>query len=331
MRFPDPWSILLVAVVAAWTSSAYGGTLRGPFGRSDAMRHEARAHAFDLRHITVDIDLTGEPGTIAGTARLALGIVEPAVESVVLDAVEMEIAEARLARGVALEHVCDGGRLKIELDRAYEVGESLEVVIEYTAQPRRGLYFITPDRDDPARPMQVWSQGEPEETRYWIPIYDFPDDKATSELFVTVPGAMTTISNGELVATRPGPGDSTVFHWKQTIPHSTYLISLVAGSFDRYTETRSGVPLEYYVPPGTPKATVSRSFAATPDMLDFFERTIGQSYPWARYSQVAVQDFIFGGMENTSATTLSADTLHPASSEPNFASESLVAHELAHQ
>ena len=322
---------LIAAAALACLPPVQAGTLRGPFGGSDAVRHDARTRTFDLQHVLVRIDLTGEFGSITGSARLTLEVTRAGIDTVVLDAVEMEIGETTLADGTRLAHHYDGRRLEIELDRAYQVGESVQVEIDYATRPRRGLHFIASDKRYPARSPQVWSQGEPEETRYWIPIYDFPDDKTTTELIITVPKPMTTISNGALVATRPGADRTTIFHWKQEIPHSTYLISLVAGRFDRYTETRAGVSLEYYVPPGTPRATMNRSFAPTPEILEFFADYIGLNYPWAGYSQVAANDFIFGGMENTAATTLTADTLHPASSEPNFASESLVAHELAHQ
>src|SRR6185437_11759410 len=66
-------------------------------------------------------------------------------------------------------------------------------------------------------------------------------------------------------------------------------------------------------------------------MIEAFEAKVGVPYAYEKYSQVAVQDFIFGGMENTSATTQTDRTLHDARAHLDFTSDSLVSHELAHQ
>ena len=79
------------------------------------------------------------------------------------------------------------------------------------------------------------------------------------------------------------------------------------------------------------KPTASGRSANTPRMIDAFEATIGVPYPYARYSQIAVAEFIFGGMENTAATTQTDRTLHDARAHLDFSSDPLVSHELAHQ
>ena len=96
-------------------------------------------------------------------------------------------------------------------------------------------------------------------------------------------------------------------------------------------EERAGdTPVTYYVAPGR-EDDARRAFGNTPKMIQFFERAIGVPYPYAKYAQVAVSDFIFGGMENTSATTQTDGTLHDARAHLDFKSDPLVAHELAHQ
>jgi aminopeptidase N len=124
---------------------------------------------------------------------------------------------------------------------------------------------------------------------------------------------------------------SKTFHWKQEIPHSTYLISVVAGQFEKYGERAGAIPLEYYVPSGTGRDKAMQTFRETPAAVRFFEDRIGFPYPYAKYSQTTVQEFTFGGMENISATTLSDRTLHESASEPQSSSVDLVTHELAHQ
>ena len=66
-------------------------------------------------------------------------------------------------------------------------------------------------------------------------------------------------------------------------------------------------------------------------MVRFFSQKLGVPYPWNKYAQIAVSDFVFGGMENTTATTQTDLTLHDARAHVDFSSNGLVAHELAHQ
>ena len=120
------------------------------------------------------------------------------------------------------------------------------------------------------------------------------------------------------------------FRYEQTIPHATYLLTMVAGEFSEIAQTHPRLPVAYYVEPGR-EADGERSFGRTPQMIDAFEAAVGVRYPYARYSQIAVADFIFGGMENTSATTQTDRTLHDERAHLDFSSEPLVAHELAHQ
>ncbi len=105
------------------------------------------------------------------------------------------------------------------------------------------------------------------------------------------------------------------------------------GPFCEIEQRRAGAgttPVSYYVLPGR-EADGERAFGNTPRMIEAFEERIRAAYPYARYSQIAVTDFIFGGMENTSATTQTDRTLHDERAHLDFSSDPLVSHELAHQ
>ena len=90
------------------------------------------------------------------------------------------------------------------------------------------------------------------------------------------------------------------------------------------------MPVWYYTLPGR-EADGERAFANTPRMIDVFERTIGVPYPYERYSQIAVAEFIVGGMENTTATTQTDRVLHDERAHLDYSADPLVSHELAHQ
>lgn len=206
----------------------------------------------------------------------------------------------------------------------------LRLDIRYRTQPRRGLYFIAPDDAYPLKETHAWTQGQDLDARAWFPCHTDPDDKASSEIVATVPAGMFALSNGELVARRDNGDGSATFHWRENVPHSAYLLSLVAGPFVELADKLDGLPVTYYVLPGR-EQDGWRALGRTPRMIRFFADRIGVAYPYEKYAQVCVSDFIFGGMENTSATTLTDMFMPDERMLPDYVGDSLVAHELAHQ
>ena len=189
--------------------------------------------------------------------------------------------------------------------------DNFEVTIRYSGQPTKGLYFVLPDKNYPDQPKEIWSQGESEDTRYYIPIYDYPNDRTTSEMLLTVPANWWTVSNGKLVGIKAETDGTKTWDWKQSETLSTYLISVVAGEFVEQKDAWRAVPLEYAVPKGD-EFKIDATFSRTKGMLDAFSDALNVKYPWAKYAQTSVDYFIEGGMENTSATTLTARGLvHP--------------------
>ena len=90
--------------------------------------------------------------------------------------------------------------IKVYLNKEYSYHDTLSVTIEYTSIPKRGAYFIQPDSAYPAKPWQIWTQGEDMDNHHWFPCWDFPNDKATSEVIATVKNGYTFLSNGTLVS-----------------------------------------------------------------------------------------------------------------------------------
>jgi aminopeptidase N len=205
----------------------------------------------------------------------------------------------------------------------------IDLAIEYSTKPRRGAYFVGPDRDYPDKHLEFWTQGQDEDSRYWFPCFDYPNEKATSEIIVRVPKGMTSLSNGALIDVKDHANHS-IHHWKHDVPHVAYLVTLVVGNYVKVSKEWDGIPVDYYVPPGR-EEDGERSFGPTPDMVRFFSEKTGVRYPYAKYAQITAADFIFGGMENTSATTQTDLTLHDARAHLDFSSDPLNSHELAHQ
>ncbi|MEX1254395.1 MAG: M1 family aminopeptidase [Dehalococcoidia bacterium] len=302
-----------------------------PFALPGDTPHYARDRVVDVRHIKLEIDIDPEAKRIAGTAHHTFAPINDGLTHLEFDAVEMEISGVRLEGGEQLPFSLDGGRLRIDLGGPRNAGQELTVAVSYSAQPRRGLYFVGPDEGYPDKPIQVWSQGQDEDSRHWFPCFDFPNEMATSEVVVTVPAPLTAVSNGELVSVEERDGRRT-FHWRQSTPHVAYLLSVAAADFAEIVDQADGVPLQYYLPKGR-EEDGRRALDRTPEMVRFFSERTGIPYPYAKYAQVVVNDFIFGGMENVSATTLTDSILHDERAHVDVVdgADGLVAHELAHQ
>ena len=291
--------------------------------------HWPRDRVCDIKHVKLELTLDVENKSLQGTATHTFAPINDALTSVEFDAAELQIDSVTSQNGTRLKYSYDDSRLRVSLKPPGRSGKDVTVRVQYHCTPRRGLYFTSPDAGYPNKPRQVWTQGEDEDSRYWFPCYDYPNERFTSEIIVTVPKKWTTISNGKLVSVNEN-GLVKTYHWSQDKPHPSYLMSLVAGELTEISEEWNGVPIIYYSPPGREEDT-RRVFGNTPRMLQFFAEKIGTPYPWDKYSQVTVADFIFGGMENTSATTMTDNLLHDERAHLDYSTDSIVAHELAHQ
>ncbi|NEN87658.1 MAG: M1 family metallopeptidase [Okeania sp. SIO3H1] len=283
-----------------------------------------------VEHIFLDLELDIPNHSFHGNCIISLNPVRSGIDKLTLDAVDLEI------KSIKVNHTeqtfdYDGKELQIYLQPATEAGKQIKVAIAYAANnPQRGIYFITPDKHYPNKPTQVWTQGEDEDSRYWFPCFDYPGQLSTSEIRVKVPHKFIAISNGELINTEESE-DNKTYHWMQKQVHPTYLMTLAVGKFAEIKDEWNGIPVTYYVEKKR-QDDARRTMGKTPQMIDFFSQEFGYKYPYPKYAQVCVNEFIFGGMENTSTTLLTDRCLlDERAALDNRNSESLVAHELAHQ
>ncbi len=294
------------------------------FGAPPAL--DSASRDYDQQHLKVELtDLQIRSGRIEARTTISLSpLREGGLRLVRLHAVGLSVSSVTLGGQRCSYSQGRPTELHVTLPRSYRRGETLSLVIRYTATPRRGLFFFSPDKDYPERPVQVWSQGEAVDNRRWIPCYDLPDDRLTSELVVTAPRGLQVVSNGRLVSQ-----EGRVWHWRQERPHVSYLITLVVGRFEQIEEKAEGVRVRSLFPRGR-AAEARNAFGLTGKMLSFFSKRLG-TYPWPHYDQIVVHDFLYGGMENTGATTLNARALHDDRGKLDYSADELVSHELAHQ
>jgi aminopeptidase N len=278
----------------------------------------------DVVHIDLYLEPDLERKHLDGVCTTTVRALDERVSLLTLDAVDLEISSVERS-GKPLQFSSDGRHVQVTLDPALAPDEEATFVIRYSVtNPRHGLFFVG---------SHAWTQSQDENARYWFPCFDYPGEKQTTSATIVVPKGQFALSNGALLERRDD-GNRTVFVYRQDIPHSTYLVTLVVGPFVECDQTmhraQGDLPVYYYVLPGR-EADGARAFGQTPRMIEVFEERLGTPYPYARYSQIAVSHFIFGGMENTSATTQTDRTLHDEKAHLDFSSDPLVSHELAHQ
>ncbi|MBD2530920.1 M1 family metallopeptidase [Nostoc flagelliforme FACHB-838] len=301
-----------------------------PFELPGARPHYNPDRPGQVEHIFLDLSLDIPKQSYQGSCSIRLLPIRNGIDRLTLDAVNLNIESVRVD-DVPQNFDYDGEQLSIQLSETTQIGKRLLIAIAYSvAKPQRGIYFIQPDKHYPNKPTQVWTQGEDEDSRFWFPCFDYPGQLSTSEIRVRVPNPFVAISNGELIDTTED-GDDKIYHWLQQQVHPTYLMTLAVGDFAEIRDEWKGKAVTYYVEKGR-EEDAQRSMGKTPRMIEFLSQKYGYPYPFPKYAQVCVDDFIFGGMENTSTTLLTDRCLlDERAALDNRNTESLVVHELAHQ
>jgi len=315
---------IILAAFLFLTSGIHGQQARPDFNR---------ASDFDIQHYVLRVSFDRPTHKVIGDTTVRLKPLNENFRRVTLDSVGISYSSVTLEQGgTPLKFRPQGGSVIVDLDRAYSPNETVGIRFQYSAVPKKGIYFMPEQKGEgmPGHSAQIWTQGEPDEARHWFPSFDFPSDKATTEQFITANRNETVVGNGTLVEKTDNPDGTVTHHFKMDVPHSTYLISFVVGEYAVVKEKYKEIPLGYYVYPGT-ESVVLKAYGRTGEMIRVFEEFTQVEFPFAKYDQTIVSAFNFGGMENITATTM-ADTEILLVNNPLFAGgvEDLVSHELAH-
>ena len=299
-------------------------------GGGPGIRRYAPDRRADLLHLIIDVTPDFKQRTISGQATITFRAIGQPMEELRLNGIDLQVSSV-VSSSKLKGYQSTADEVVLTFDKPLPPGVEQKVTIVYSATPGEGLYFRTPELGYKEGETHLYTQGETIFARHWFPVLDSPNEKLTTEVVCHVPDGMTVFANGKLMSQEKNAATGlTAFRWKQEKPHSAYLVSLVAGQFTVLEDKYKDLPLGFVVPPGD-AALAKKSLDGTKEMLAFFEKELGFPYPWEKYHQIVVRDFQWGGMENTSVTTLTDRTLHTAEYETLRSSISLVAHELAHQ
>src|SRR5882762_1618594 len=325
--------------IGQWTCASHGWTFLGSLliavclmtAQAGADEPYARSKDYDLQHSKIVLAFGVEHKKVIGDVTHTLSVLKDGTSRLAFDSVGLTIQSVTVNKATS-KFTVSATELIVPLTSPAKTGDKFEVQIKYEGKTSKGAYFILPDKDYPDRPKQIWTQGESEDTRYYLPTYDYPNARLTTETILTVPAAWVTIANGKLVSVKDAGSGMKTWSWQESVPSSTYLITVVAGEFDELKETWRGKPVTYYAPKGRGDR-LKLNYGRTPQMLEFFSKTLGVDYAWEKYAQAMVDDFVAGGMENSSATTNTSSSLTHEKLAREYATgeDPLISHELGHQ
>jgi len=317
--------LLAVLFSLLFLSTIFAQNIRSDFNR---------IRTYDVQHYIIRISFDRNAKRVFGDTTVQLKPLSANFSQFELDSEDMVYDSVKLeSNGADLKYQITGKKIKITLDRNYSPNDLISIRFKYTSRPKRGIYFVPAERTrgEISRAAQIWTQGEPEYAHHWFPSYDFPDDKATTEQFITVEKDETAIGNGQLLETIENSDNTKTFHFKMPVRHSVYLVSFVVGKYVKIEDKYKNIPLGVYLYPGREKLA-EIGFGKTKDIFRIFEDLTKIDFPFNKYDQTIVANYEeFAAMENITATTLSDKEVFFA--EFDFGKplvEDIVAHELAH-
>lgn len=301
---------------------------------------------FDILHTDLDLAFDYQTQTVKGKAELTIKPFFYPQKELVLDAQDFEFEELYILldrQKEPLSYDYDEQKIHIHLRRELTKTDTFQLVINYTAFPERnagggseaitdtkGLYFIDPLDTVPDKPTMIWTQGETAHNSKWFPTIDSPNDKFTQLIKLTVADSLVSIGNGELIKQEDLGNGFRKDYWEMKLPHSAYLAAFAIGDFGKVEAKWEDVPLGYFVEKGYEKGA-EFVFKNTPEMIGFFSDLLGVRYPWPKYDQIVVRDFVSGAMENTTASIFMEELRLTEREAIDSEMDYIIAHELFHQ
>ena len=301
----------------------------------------------DLIHTKLEVSFNWNESQLNGKATITAKPHFYESDELILDAKGMDILKVQM-NGVDLNYTYnDALKLNIDLGRTYKSTEQYIVTIEYISKPDeiemggsaaivgdKGLYFINPKGEEKNKMPQIWTQGETQANSVWFPTIDSPNAKTTQEIYITVEDKYVTLSNGDLVSSKKNKDGTRTDYWKQDLPHAPYLFMMAIGEYsivkDSYTKKDgSKIEVNYYVEPEYEK-DARGIFGETPNMIAYFSELLDLEYPWDKYNQVVVRDYVSGAMENTGAVIFGEYVYRDEEALLDGNDQSTIAHELFH-
>ncbi|MGC6490460.1 MAG: M1 family metallopeptidase [Flavobacteriales bacterium] len=302
--------------------------------------NESAKREFDLLHTDLNVSFDWKKQQLIGEASLLLKPYYHSSNKLKLDAKGFFISTISINRK-PLKYSYDGLIIDIDLEQTYTRNDTFTIDLQYIAKPNeldiegsdaitdaKGLYFINPE-DKEGKPQQIWTQGETEASSCWFPTIDKPNERMTQNIAITVAETYTTLSNGLLVESRDNEDGTRTDFWEQTQPHAPYLAMMGIGKFNITKDQWREKEVSYYLEDDY-HSNARKIFGRTPEMMSHFSEILGVDYPWEKYTQIVVRDFVSGAMENTGAVIHGEFVQMTERELVDKHEDDIIAHELFH-
>jgi len=266
-----------------------------------------REHPLDITRMKVEVSFEPKSSLVKGKVTHSFIVLQKQVDSIFFDAPGIRIKTATI-NGKPLPFQSSAKGVWVKPPTPLRWDQNGQIIFEYEVNPRKGIYFIgwnaaeNPEQSPWAVRKQIWTQGQGIDNRYWIPMYDDMNDKFITETVVTFDKEYEVLSNGTLLKKTSNKDNTITWHYSMTKPHAGYLLMLGIGKYAiKESKSARGVPMKFYYYPEFADR-MEPTYRYSERMVDFLEKETGILYPWESYSQIMVQDFLYGAMENTTAT-----------------------------
>lgn len=300
--FVSLFAILAVVQLQAQTLTTHNCYVRDP-------NASPREHNIDMERQKLEVEFEPAKGLVKGKVTHSFTVIQKQVDSIFFDGPGIRIQEASLD-AQTLRYKTNAEGVWVYPAKTLNWDEKHFITFVYECNPRKGIYFIGWHNDNSNKGdafnrtrNQIWTQGQGTDNRYWIPSYDTPNDKMLTEVLVKFDKEYQVLSNGTALGVKDNKDGTKTWHYSMTRPHASYLLMLGIGKYavKSTKSTASKTPVHFWYYPEF-KEKVELTSVYTERMVDFMENETGMNYPWESYSQIMVQEFLYGAMENTTAT-----------------------------
>jgi len=287
--------------------------------------------SIDIKHYSFQINLSDSSNEITGNATIKLFFKQAGVNNFRLDLINKTnekkgkgmVVDAILLGNQILKFTHQNDELIIQLPQPSVLSAELEFSIQYHGIPFDGLRIGATKFGD----RSFFNESWPNRARHWLPTIDHPYDKATSEFIVKAPSHYKVISNGLLLEESNVGNNTTLTHWKQSIPVSSWLFVLGVADFAvQYVDDFEGKSIQTWVYSKNREAGFYDFKEPTKKVLAFYSKYVG---PYAYEKLANIQSAsVSGGMETSSAIFYAENLVNGKRDERT---RNVVIHEIAHQ
>jgi len=293
-------------------------------------------------HYQLDLKLDPRQARFSGTVTLTLSFTKQA-RGFYLHGRDLDVTAVRIHRpGEPVQagqwiDMLPSGVAWIDFGQVVRPGE-LSVSVDYSAPfdvNLSGLFKVREQGD-----AYALAKSESIQARRFMPGFDQPAFKAPFDISLIIPETDLAISNAPVASSEPMPDGLKKIIFETTRPLPTYLLSLAVGSFDQVdagfmppNSVRTyPVALKGYARRGKGEA-LGLALETAPHLVNFFENSLQQPYPYKKLDIVAAPQWPSGATELAAAITyresriLAGPDIGPAARRSLLA---LHAHEIGH-